>query len=63
MRWARKEEKNYARRYANEYHLLRALFQGFAVYIMFYPFFKIVYNLKKEGVENIPKSGSYIYAG
>lgn len=63
MRWAKKEEKNYARRYANEYHLLRALFQGFAVYIMSYPFFKIVYNLKREGVENIPKSGNYIYAG
>ena len=63
MRWARKEEKNYARRYANEYHILRALFQGFTVYIMSYPFFKIIYNIKKEGVENIPKSGSYIYAG
>ncbi len=63
MRWARKEEKNYARRYANEYHILRALFQGFTVYIMSYPFFKIIYNITKEGVENIPKSGSYIYAG
>jgi len=63
MRWARKEEKNYARRYANEYHLLRALFQGFAVYIMFYPFFKIIYNITRDGVANIPKSGSYIYAG
>lgn len=59
----KKEEKNYAKRYANEYHLLRALFQGFAVFIMSYPFFKVVYNLKREGVENIPKSGKYIYAG
>ena len=63
MRWAEKEEKNYARRYANEYHLLRALFQGFAVYIISYPFLKIVYNIQREGLENIPKSGSYIYAG
>lgn len=63
MRWARKEEKNYAKRYAHEYHLLRALFQGFAVYIMSYPFFKLVYNLKREGVENIPNGGKYIYAG
>lgn len=63
MRWAKKEEKNYAKRYAHEYHLLRALFQGFAVYIMSYPFFKVVYNLKREGVENIPKTGQYIYAG
>lgn len=56
-----KEEKNYARRYANEYHLLRALFQIFAVYIMFYPYFKICYNFKIEGKENIPKGSKYIY--
>lgn len=65
MHWLNelKEEKNYARRYANEYHLLRALFQGFAVYIMSYPFLKLIYNIKREGVENIPKKGKYIYAG
>lgn len=63
MHWAKKEEKNYAKRYAHEYHLLRALFQGFAVYIMSYPFFKFVYNIKREGIENIPKKGKYIYAG
>lgn len=60
---AKKEEKNYAKRYAHEYHLLRALFQGFTVYIMSYPFFKLVYNIKREGTENIPRSGKYIYAG
>lgn len=63
MLWAKKEEKNYAKRYANEYHLLRALFQAFAVYIMSYPFLKLVYNIKREGTENIPKGGKYIYAG
>lgn len=63
MRWAKKEEKNYAKRYAHEYHLLRALLQGFAVYIMSYPFLKLVYNIKREGIENIPKEGKYIYAG
>lgn len=63
MRWAKKEEKNYAKRYANEYHLLRALFQVFAVYIMSYPFLKLVYNIKRENTKNIPKSGKYIYAG
>lgn len=62
MGWV-KEEKNYAKRYANEYHLLRALFQAFAVYIMAYPIFKLVYNVKREGIENIPKGGRYIYAG
>lgn len=63
MLWAKKEKKNYARRYAHEYHLLRALFQAFAVYIMAYPFLKLVYNIKREGIENIPKGGKYIYAG
>lgn len=60
---AKKEEKNYARRYVHEYHLLRALFQGFVVFIMSYPFLKLVYNIKKEGTENIPDGGKYIYAG
>ncbi len=59
----KKEEKNYARRYANEYHLLRALFQAFVVYVMLYPFLKLVYNIKKEGTEYIPKKGKYIYTG
>lgn len=58
-----KEEKNFSRRYSHEYHLLRALFQGFVVFIMSYPFLKVVYNIKREGAENIPKSGNYIYAG
>lgn len=57
-----KEEKNYAKRYAHEYHLLRALFQGFAVYVMMYPFLKLIYNIKREGTKNIPKRGKYIYA-
>lgn len=57
-----KEEKNYAKRYANEYHLLRALFQFFAVFIMAYPYLKVVYGVKRDGVKNIPKRGKYIYA-
>lgn len=55
--------KNYAKRYAYEYHLIRALFQAFAVYVMSYPFFKVVYGIKAEGKENIPKGSKYIYAG
>lgn len=55
--------KNYAKRYANEYHLLRALFQAFAVYVMSYPYFKVCYNVKREGTENIPKGSKFIYAG
>lgn len=63
MNQGKKEEKNYARRYAHEYHLARMLFQIFAVYIMSFPFLKIVYNIKAEGKENLPKKGKFIYAG
>lgn len=61
--WKKKDEKNYAKRYANEYHLLRALFQAFVVYVMGYPYLKVVYNIKWEGKENIPRGGRCIYAG
>src|SRR5574344_11607 len=61
---AKKEEKNYAKRYANEYNFLRALFQAFTVYIMSYPFLKTVYNIKREGMENLPTDGrKFIFAG
>lgn len=66
MFWAKKEKetRNFARRYKNEYHLLRALFQAFTVYVMAYPYFKLVYKVRREGRENLPKKGSkYIYAG
>ncbi|MDD3436070.1 MAG: lysophospholipid acyltransferase family protein [Candidatus Gastranaerophilales bacterium] len=64
MSWVKfKEEKNYAKRYANEYHFLRILFQVFVVYIMSYPFLKLVYNVKAEGRENIPENGRHIFAG
>jgi len=59
----KKEEKNYARRYAHEYHLLRALFQAFAVYIMCGLYFKLCYQVKVEGKENLPKDKKIIYAG
>jgi len=59
----RKDERNYARRYANEYHFLRALFQYFAIYVLAYPIFKICYNVKIVGKENIPKGSKYIFAG
>lgn len=58
-----KVEKNYARRYANEYHLLRILLQVFAVFVMAYPFLKLIYRIKVEGRENLPDGSRFIYAG
>lgn len=63
MHRTKKEEQNFSRRYAREYHLLRALFQVFAVYIVSYPFLKLIYNIKAEGRENIPKDSRCIYSG
>ena len=64
MLWdKKKEERNYAKRTAREYHLLRVLFQCFAVYVIAYPIFKICYNVKVVGKENIPKGSKYIFAG
>ena len=57
-----KEEKNYAKRYKHEYHIWRFLFQLFAVSIG-YPYFKLVYKIKIEGKENIPKGSKFIYSG
>lgn len=57
----KKEEKNYAKRYAHEYHIWRFLFQLFSIYIA-YPFLKIVYTYEVVGKENIPKGAKYIYS-
>lgn len=56
------EERNYARRYAKEFNIVRILYQIYAVCVS-YPFFKVVYQVKIIGKENIPKDGRYIYAG
>lgn len=56
------EEINFSRRYTHEFHIWRALFQAFCVYIMSYWFFKLVYNIKREGRENIPQNSRCIYA-
>lgn len=58
---AEKDERNYARRYASEYHILRAGFQVFAVCVA-YPFLKTVYQIKAIGRNKLPKKGKYIYA-
>lgn len=56
-----KDERNYSRRYAHEYHIFRFGFQLFAVSLA-YPFLKIVYRIKAIGRKNLPKKGKYIYA-
>lgn len=56
-----KNGRNFARRYAKEYHILRWGLHVFALSII-NPLLKWSYNLKIEGKENIPKDSRYIIA-
>ena len=55
------QERNFARRYANEYHTWRWFMHLFAMSIT-YPYFRWSYNLKIEGRENIPRDSHFIVA-
>lgn len=59
------KERNFNRRYAKEYHLLRTIFYMCFLYTVVYGFYAIFYNYKIEGRENLPKNkkDKYIYAG
>ena len=56
------EEKNYNRRTEKDYGFWRILFyRAFVIFVVF-PVSKLMYNLKIEGRENVPKSSRIIYA-
>ena len=55
--------KNYNRRTEKDYSLLRKIFYTSFVYLVVLPVAKLMYNLKIEGRENLPKGSHYIYAG
>lgn len=61
-----KEVRNFNRRYAKEYNLLRTMFFMSFLYVVVYGFYTIFYNYKIEGRENLPKgqkkNGKYIFA-
>lgn len=54
--------RNYSKREAKEYNWLRALLHYVSIYFILIPFFKLYYNAKVEGFENIPKGESFIVA-
>ncbi len=56
----RKKEKNYAKRKASEYNFWRSIFQYIICGIFYMIRCKVVYRLKVEGMENIPKDNEYI---
>ena len=63
---AKKELRNYNRRYAREYNFLRSSWYMFFLYMIATPFFAIFYDFKVTGRENLPKEKKdtkFIYAG
>ena len=58
-----KKEKNYNRRTEKDYNIFRTSFYMFFLLTVVYPVTKLMYNLKVEGRENLPKSSRVIFAG
>lgn len=54
--------RNYSKREAKEYNWFRTLLHYVSIYWILVPFFKLYYNAKVEGEENIPKNESFIVA-
>ena len=55
--------KNYNKRTEKDYGLLRTLFYLLFVYTVVIPVTKLMYNIKIEGRENVPKTSRLIFAG
>lgn len=54
------KDKNYTKRTADEYNIWRTIFQFIICRIFYMIRLKLVYRLKVEGLENIPKNNEYI---
>lgn len=55
--------RNYARRYSNEYNLLRFIYQALWCIFIAIPLFWLFYRFEIKGRENIPKDRKFICAG
>ena len=56
-------EKNYNKRTEKDYGILRTIFYVWFVIFVVWPVSKLMYNIKVEGRENVPKKSRVIYAG
>lgn len=56
-------KKNYNKRSEKDYGLIRALYYKLFVIFVVIPVAKLMYNLKIEGRENVPKTSRLIFAG
>ena len=57
------KERNYNKRTEKDYNLIRSIYYKLFVYLVVMPVSKLMYNIKIEGRENVPKSSNVIYAG
>ena len=57
------KERNYNNRTEKDYGLLRSIYYQLFVALVATPVFKLMYNLKVEGRENVPNKSNVIYAG
>ncbi len=56
----KKERRNYTKREASEFNCFRTFFQILVCKIGYMIRFKLIYRLKVEGLENVPKDNDYI---
>ncbi len=56
-------KKNYNKRTEKDYGLLRTIYYTLFVVFVVMPVSKLMYNIKIEGRENVPKKSRVIYAG
>lgn len=54
--------RNYQKRSSREYNKLRGIFQWITCSLVYGSYYKVVFNLKIEGRENVPKKGFFIAA-
>lgn len=57
------KKKNYNRRKEKDYNFFRTLYYMLFLALVVYPITKLMYNLKIEGKENLPKDSRVIFAG
>ena len=57
-----KTQKNYARKTEKDYTFSSSIFQRLVIFFLFIPFFSIMYKLKVNGQNNIPKEKNMLIA-
>ena len=57
------KKRNYNSRTEKDYNWIRSIYYKLFVYLVVMPVTKLMYNIKIEGRENVPKTSRVIYTG